>query len=169
MNKETIEVLIRRFIYSLEFLYESIGSIDEALLVHQPHGFRNHPIWTLGHLAYSCQATAELFGVPNWLPTGWGATFGTGSSPNNVLENYPTRLELIEKLSSSSDKLMLEIRSCPLSYFSQPLPEKKFLLHLPTIGDASMQILVGHTSYHVGQVSVWKRMMNLPSQSRPFL
>lgn len=169
MNKETIEVLIRRFIYSLEFLYDSIGSIDESLLVHQPHGFKNHPIWTLGHLAFSCQATAELFDVPNWLPSGWGSTFGTGSLPNDAVENYPTRLELIEKLSDSSDKLILQIRSCPLSYFSKLLPEKEFLMHLPTIGDACMQILIGHTSYHVGQVSVWIRMMNLPLQSRPFL
>ncbi len=54
-------------------------------------------------------------------------------------------------------------------HLKQPILDKRYHEFLPTVRDAIIQILVAHSSYHVGQVAIWRRKMNLAPADRCFL
>jgi uncharacterized damage-inducible protein DinB len=54
------------------------------------------------------------------------------------------------------------------SHLDEPFPVESYRVIFPTIRHALTQVLAGHTAYHIGQVTIWRRAMGLPSMGRSF-
>ena len=161
--------VLHSFSYSLDFLREQIADIDELQMVAQPNGMPNHPSWVLGHLTFSCQAIGGEIGVGAWLPTSWSQQFGTGSVPTPDASTYDAKDVAILSLADAERRITSAVKSLNDAKLDAPLPDEEYRHILPTIRHAVTQVLVAHTANHVGQLTIWRRMMGLPRTSRPFL
>jgi len=157
-----IDEMIYSFQRSRAFLEKSVADLQEREMVAQPAGLPNHATWTLGHVAFSCQGlTVELGGKP-WLPDDWEAPFGYGSKPSPEIASYPNRAEMLAFLADSSDRLQQALRAIDNAFLNksnESLPDESF----PTMGHLLLQVVVGHTAYHAGQLAVWRRAIGKPS------
>lgn len=162
----SIEPVLHSFTYSLGYLREQVEGISAEYMVRQPAGEPNHPAWTIGHLVFIAQAIGGVAGLKPWLDEGWVKVFGPGSTPG--ADAYPPKEELLAALADAEERLTAAIRGLDEATLDQPFPDPAFLAVFPTIRHAFTQVLVGHTSFHVGQMAVWRRAMGLPAMSRSF-
>jgi DinB superfamily len=164
----TMKTVLHSFAYALDFLREQVAEINEADMAVQPNGIMNHPAWTIGHLTAATHLLARTIGVPKWLPTEWVQTYRTGSSPVANASLYDSKNELLSKLREAQSKITQAIEQMDDSQLDQPFPAEAYRDVFPTIRHALTQVLVGHTAYHVSQITLWRKAMGLPPMKRSF-
>lgn len=148
-----IRELVRAFDYSLAYIQQSVADLADDELVAQPAGAPNHAMWTLGHISGSCQGVAEELGVRPWLPADWEATFGYGSTPSADRSRYPAKAEMVAQLADAASRLRETLLATDESVLDKPWPDEA----LPTLGQVLLQVVVAHTAYHAGQITLWRR------------
>jgi hypothetical protein len=107
-------------------------------------------------------------GLNPWLTSDWVKQFGTGSTPVEGKENYPSKQELLDALSDGQRRVTDRLIALGEQGLSAPLPDEQYRPIFPTIGHAVLHILTVHAAIHVGQVTVWRRAMSLGSLSETF-
>lgn len=161
--------VLHSFSYCLDYLDEQLDDVDNKDMVAQPNGIRNHPAWVVGHLAFSCQALGSEIGLESWLPKHWQSTFGTGSKPVADTRQYDGKSDLLRMLSESRQRIESAVERLTAIQLDQPLPDECARALLPTVRHAITHILIAHPANHIGQITLWRRAMGLPSITRPFL
>jgi uncharacterized damage-inducible protein DinB len=153
-----IPELVSCFDRSLAFIRDLVADLSDEEMILQPSGVPNHAAWTLGHVIHSCQAIAGELGVRPWLPDDWESHFGYGSSPDHVAASEHSRkAALLVALTDAGDRLRAALLQTDESRLKDPLPDEKAREILPTVGHALLQIVSAHTSFHAGQLAVWRR------------
>lgn len=164
----TMKAVLHSFGYCLDFVREVVEDIPEADMVKQPNGIVNHPAWVIGHLAYVCELLGSTLGLQRWLPNDWAKRYATGTVPVAEASLYESKSNALEILRDAEARIVQAVNAMDDSQLDQPFPDKAYHYVFPTIRHALTQILVGHTSYHIGQLPVWRRAMGLPRLSRSF-
>jgi hypothetical protein len=143
---------------SLAFMRGLVADLSDEDMLLQPPGAPNHAAWTLGHVIYSCQGIAEELGVAPWLPADWEEHFGYGSAPAPAAHSGGFgKAALLSSLADASDRLRAVLLATDECRLKDPLPDEKTREVLPTLGDAVLQIVAGHTAFHAGQLAAWRR------------
>ena len=163
-----MKTVLHSFAYALDYLREQVADLAAADMVAQPGGVANHPAWVVGHLAVTCQMLGEVVGVTPWLPEAWGRRFGTGGVPVADAGAYPSKEELLAALADAQARLARAVEGLGEAELDAPFPDPAYRDVFPTVRHALAQVMVGHASFHVGQVSVWRRAMGLPPMRRSF-
>lgn len=164
----TMKPVLHSFGYCLDFLREQVADVPPADMVAQPNGIMNHPAWVIGHLTHTCQQLGGAIGLPEWLPHDWAGRFGTGSVPVADANLYETKNDLLAKLRDAQSRITQTVEQLADTRLDEAFPDESYCDVFPSIGHALTQVLVGHTSNHIGQLSVWRRAMGLPPMGRPF-
>jgi hypothetical protein len=154
-----VSELIQVFDYILQFIEQSVADFSDQQMVEQPVNAPNHGAWTLGHVIFSCQGIAAELGAKQWLPEDWESRFGYGSTPSSDSSLYPEKSEMLSLLADAASRLRQTLRAADDSVLRRSLPDE----YLPTMGHLLIQVVVGHTAYHVGQLAVWRRAIGKPS------
>ena len=154
-----IPELVDVFEATVSFIEESVADLSEQEMVEQPSGAPNHATWTLGHLIYSCQAMATELGAEPLLSEDWESVFGYGSKPRPDLEAYPAKAELLSLLTDSATRLRETLLAADETLPDQAIPDETF----STWGRLLLQVIVGHTAYHAGQLAALRRALGKPS------
>lgn len=128
----------------------------------------NHPARTIGHLIFILQLLGGVVGIPEWLPVDWEKRFGSRSIPVSDATLYETKDNLLALLGDAEQRITLAVEMVDDSVLDQPFPDETYLEVFPTIRHAFIQVLIAHTAFHVGQISVWRRLMGLPPMQRSF-
>lgn len=160
--------VLQSFAYALDYLREQVDDVLPADMVAQSNGIANHPMWTLGHIAYSCQLLGGVAGLAPWLPADWVRRFGTGSQPEADVDAYPRKAEVLEVLADAQARLARAVEALSDAQLDQSFPDSALREVFPTVRHALTQVMVGHMAYHVGQLSVWRKAMGLPRMKRRF-
>ena len=164
----SIEPILHSFSYSLGYLREQVADLDDHQMERKPEGVPNHPAWTVGHLVFIAQAIGGVAGLEPWLEEEWVKLFGPGSSPIDDVSAYPSKSLLLAALDEAEEKLGKAIRELNDPELDKSFPDPSYADVFPTVRHAFTQVLVGHTGFHVGQIAVWRRGMNLPPMSRSY-
>lgn len=159
---------LHSFAYCLDFLREQVADVEDADMVAQPDGIKNHAAWVIGHLIYASQLVGRVVGVPQWLPSGWSKRYGTGSEPVADASQYESKQELLSRLDEAQAKLNAAVSELDEARLEEPFPQESYREVFPTIRHFLTQVLVGHTSNHIGQLSVWRHAVGLPPMKRGF-
>jgi hypothetical protein len=154
-----IAELIQTFDNTLTFITRCVDDLSEQQMVEQPPEVPNHATWTLGHMIFSCQGVAVELGVKPWLPDDWESRFGYGSTPVPDATHYPKKSEMLSLLSDASACLRDTLLAVDQSVLDRSLPDET----MPTMRHVLMQVVAGHSAYHAGQLSVWRRAIGMPS------
>lgn len=154
--------------YCLDYLGEQVADVAAADLAAQPPGVVNHPAWTIGHLALATEMLGGVLGVPARLPQDWARRHGAGSRPVPDAGAYAGRDEGLAALRDALARVHRAVGSLDEARLNAPFPDPAYRDVFPTLRHALTQVLVGHASFHVGQVAVWRRAMGLPGIGRSF-
>ena len=154
-----IPELVGTFDDSTAFIEKSVADLSDDEMVRQPVGVPNHAAWTLGHIIYSCQGIAVELGMEPWLPETWESDFGYGSKPLPDTGRYLTNAEMLKLFADSTCRLRQALLTADKSILGSRLPDDE----LPTMTHLLLQVVLGHTSYHVGQLAVWRRAIGKES------
>lgn len=138
-----------------------IGDIPDERMAEQPMPGVNHPTWILGHLAWSTDRGRWVLGLEPELPTEWTTLFGFGSKPSADRGDYPPRDELIRAFERGFERLRDQAGSATTEQLAQPSPIPRTKDQLPTMKDAIAFLLTGHPGVHLGQLSMWRRMIGM--------
>lgn len=142
---------------TVAFIRDQVADLSDEEMVLQPTGFPNHAAWTLGHVIYSCQAIAGELGLKSSLPDDWESQFGYGSTPNPLVSERSRKTALLSALEEASQRLRSALLETDEGNLADPLPDESDREILPTKGHVLLQVVVGHTSYHAGQLASWRR------------
>lgn len=164
----SMQSVLHSFAYCLDYLREQVADVDDADMVAQPNGIKNHPAWVIGHLAGSCQLLGGEIGLPPWLPNDWAKRFGTGSVPTTDVRAYETKDAALARLADAQARTTAAVSRLNDSQLDQPLPDEAHRAIFPTVRHALTHVLVGHTANHIGQLTLWRKAMGLPRLARSF-
>lgn len=156
-----IQEILNSYSLCLDHVRRLVVDLTDEQMVVQPGNIKNHPAWNLGHLIYSAQMIGGEIGIQPWLLSEWERLFKTGSIPVANQAIYPKKAELLEALTEAQNRLTHRLSEMNETDLAQPLPDVRYRNIFPSIGHAVLHILTIHTSYHVGQISAWRRAMNL--------
>jgi hypothetical protein len=163
-----MQPVLHSFAYCLDYVRDQVADVAEADRVAQPGGIRNHPAWLVGHLAYSCQMLGGVVGVPGWLPDDWAVRYGTGSVPVADAGRYEPKDRALAILADARVRITRAVEGLSESRLDEPFPDPAYRPIFPTVRHALTHVLVGHTAYHIGQLSIWVKAMGLKPLGRPF-
>jgi DinB superfamily len=160
--------VLHSFAYCLDFLCEQVADVAAPDWVAQPGGMVNHPAWTVGHLIFIWQQLGGVVGLAEWLPDNWEKRFGSGSRPVADASLYEPKEKLLAMLGDARQRITQAVERLEDALLDEPFPEATYLDVFPTIRHALTQVLVAHTAFHIGQVSVWRSALGLPAMPRSF-
>lgn len=152
-----IPELVVSFDRTIAFMIEQVADLSDEEIILQPPGVPNHAAWTLGHIIHSCEAIAGELGVKPWLSEDWESYFGYGSSPNEVTALHFSKAALLASLAEAGDRLRSALLAADENRLCEPLPDENVRKILSTLGHALLQVVSAHTSFHAGQLAVWRR------------
>jgi hypothetical protein len=140
------------------------SDIDDAKLTDLPAPGVNHPAWLLTHLAVCTDYAARLLGAPTRCPREWHQRCGPGSRVTADRGVYASKPELLaaleaghgcvsEAVGRATEEVLLRPHGVELAFVKTTFP---------TVGDLLAHLMTTHTGFHLGQLSMWRRMMGLP-------
>lgn len=141
-------------------LSQQLNGFEDADLVKQPGGVKNHAIWSLGHITVSTNSILALLGQEKFQPViVWEKLFGGGSQPSDDRSAYPSLKELMSGLNEVLNRVEKAYLSASSEVLRSPTKVDWLAKMCPTTGSAVVFLLTAHLSEHIGQVSAWRRAM----------
>ncbi|HQX49608.1 MAG TPA: hypothetical protein PLY87_07530 [Planctomycetaceae bacterium] len=125
----------------------------------------NHPAFVYGHLSlYGPRILSELGQPGPVVPEGFQAIFSKDAKcvddSNGTV--YPEMAKVTQAFFDGYKAALPALRSLPDSAFQAENPMSGRMTELfPTLGSLHAFYCGGHMMIHLGQVSAWRRMMNL--------
>ena len=165
-----IPEIVNCFELRVEDIKHLVKDLDDELMIEMPAPEMDHPAWIIGHLTYTIQETGKQVGMSPWLPKHWSGLFVKDANINNNPDTYPNKEKLMKELESGEKHIITSLNKLKESQLVNTADKKKssriyptiFAENGPTVGHLILNTLVGHFSIHVGQLSAWRRAMNLP-------
>ena len=139
-----------------------VGDLADLRLAEQPLPGINHPAWVLGHLAWTADRGLKMLGGSETLPLEWQALFARGTTPSSSRASYASKDDLLRAVEHSYDQLRQKAAAASAEQLSQPNTVGLSKETLPTLKDLLTFVLTGHMGVHLGQISTWRRMIDLP-------
>lgn len=130
-----------------------------------PHPTMNHPAFCIGHLSIYPNRLLELVGKSELVSTREGFTemFAAGVDCVPNTGQYPDKQTICDYYFDRHATLIKALENIDESVLAQPNPaEGRFREIAPTIGAAVGFLLTAHAGVHLGQLSAWRRAVNLP-------
>ncbi len=147
--------------WSAETIERLVSDIANDQFSVQPVKAINHPAWLLGHVSiYNDIIAALLRDDPFDDP--WEQPCGKNSHPVADRSSYPSKDEIITRFSSGVAFACEAIESAPVEVWSAPLKHPTWGKQFETISPAVTFLATTHLALHVGQLSGWRRAMQLP-------
>lgn len=138
------------------------ADIADADMAVQPLPGTNPPAWILAHLAYAGDGLVGLLGGEKQTDAEWAAKFGRDSKISGDRSDYPTRDELLRLFRETHARGRELAATVDSERLQRPNPNSRMREWLPTTGEMCAFLLTGHLSFHLGQLSAWRRMRGLP-------
>jgi len=134
-----------------------VADIPEDRLNERAPGNGHPPVWVLGHLVVVAEMGLQIFGQrPEHLH--WFKIFGPGSSDDVPDAESYKKAELLDCIVSSYPRLCEAARNADPERLGQP--HGVALLEgtpIATFGQLTSHILTSHLSFHLAQLSAWRR------------
>lgn len=128
----------------------------------------NHPVFVYGHLSLYISRILGLVGLPveRWeKPAGWEELFNAGVECKDDAAGtlYP-ELETVSSFFINGQKHLLKVLpEVNDEVFAQINPSEASRERMPNVGGVVNLLAGPHATYHLGQISAWRRFQGLGS------
>ena len=130
-------------------------------MADQPKGLPNHPAWTLGHLAYTCDFGASVLGMEKSFSEKWMELYQRGSTPLADRQRYLSKKELMEMLEQQHKKLSVAIGNTDPKMLAEPPADENLRQRFANRGGFIFFLMTAHMGMHIGQLADWRRAMGM--------
>ncbi len=154
--------VIHNVAFGLPYVKMLVADIEADAMCRQVGGIRNHPAWTLGHMATALDFAAQMLELPSEVPEEWTPLCGRGSTPTEDASQYPSKEEFLAVLDREQGRILDALQKLDSGALAQPTPDEEFRELMPTLGDALVFILAMHQAIHVGELCAWRQAAGLP-------
>ena len=153
--------LIFSYRWNMETMQKLVSDVDDSQMTAQKVEGINHPAWLLGHVSIYNPVIAALlrgesFGDP------WGEPCGKNSSPVADRSQYPSKDAIIERLVVGYRDAVAAMESADPKAWTAPFEHPTWGKQFATVAPAVTFIATTHFALHLGQLSGWRRTMQLP-------
>lgn len=153
--------LLFSYRWGVDTFAKLVGDVPDADFAAQPIEGINHPAWLLGHVGtYHEVIVALLRGEPFDNP--WDAPCGKNSSPVADRSAYPSKEQILRRHHAGAAEAYAAIESSPAEAWTKPLEHPSWGKQFETVAPAVVFLATTHQALHLGQLSGWRRAMNLP-------
>lgn len=154
--------IVRRYAEGL------LKGINPADFGKKPKGIDfSTPAFNYGHLSIYPERVLEMIGRPELMRKDekWTELFAAGKpcQDDPAATIYPPMDEIVRRFNERYEAAVKAVREAPDEVFYKPNPNEKMRDMIPTAGGVVAFMLDGHIHNHLGQVSVWRRIMGLGS------
>lgn len=163
-----IERIINQYDFNMAYARHLVEDLCHDQMVAKPYaGFENHPAFTLGHLVTGSAMTISDLGGDSDIPDGWSELFGRMGPgdprlPSENTDDYPLKSELLSELDKQHERLKTLLKETPETKLTDVIPWR-FSSYMPSLMDVVIFMCINHEAMHLGQLSAWRRAMNLPT------
>ena len=154
--------ILHNYAFGVPFVKMLVADIAEDQMCRQPGGLKNHPAWTLGHMALATGFTGTLLGLESKVPAEWNELCGRGSTPTDDRAKYPGKEEMLSALETEHARVVDAFQKVDPGMLAQRTPDEELGELMPTLGDALVFMMSVHQAIHVGQLVAWRQLMGLP-------
>ena len=145
---------------SRDFLLGLLRSLSDEHLAARAGGAGNHALWIMGHIAQSDDAIVSAFtNKPSCLPDGHGALFAAKTSVSDNADDYPSRDELLERMTNARERVIRWVKSLDDQSALQKSPEQLAAFAANPI--AAAHGVSQHEFMHAGQVATIRASLSL--------
>tara|TARA_R110002095_G_scaffold189660_1_gene167331 strand:- start:49922 stop:50431 length:510 start_codon:yes stop_codon:yes gene_type:complete len=142
------------------FLLGLLTSLSDEQLAARAGGAGNHALWIMGHIAQSDDAVVSAFtNEPSCLPDGHDALFAAKTSVSDNATDYPSRDELLERMTNARERVVGWVKSLDDQSSLQASPEQLAAFAPNPIAAAHGVSL--HEFMHAGQVATIRASLGL--------
>ena len=143
------------------FLLGLLETLTEEQLTARAGGTGNHALWIMGHLALADDIFVSAFRQePSCLPEDHAKMFGPGSTPQEDAGAYPSREELLARLTTARERLLAWVKTLEGELAWQTTPEELSKIAPDAISAA--YTLSKHEFMHIGQLTSIRANLGLP-------
>lgn len=163
-----LQYIIHQYDFNLLFAQHLVADLSEDQMTIIPGpGLVNHPAFTLGHLVSGSALMAEDLGGTFSMPEGWKELFlrrgpGDPTMPDDDAALYPPKQQLLDELQRKHELVKQLMQEATPQKLQDPV-DWRFGRYMPTMYDLLVFMCISHESMHLGQLSAWRRAMDLPS------
>lgn len=151
------EIKLNRF--QIDYFGKVMKDIPDDKINDRAGGAGHPPLWILGHLAICAELGQAMLGGemkhPAWLPL-----FGPASSDDVSNSDNYTKEEFTSHIVAEYPRLCEMLTAAPEERMNAPHGVE--LLEgtlIETVGDLQAHLLTTHFSFHLAQLSGWRRAM----------
>ena len=160
--------LLSMYQYTLDQARQLVGDVPGERFAEMPHEGAKHPGWVLGHLCLASgmgAATLDpdpaqrdgICGVPeSWMQSCMHA-------PTSERRAYGAKDELLAHLERTHELMATRLRKSSDALLAEPFPNPDYRGFWPTIGHGAFYLMAYHEGYHLGQLSMWRRALEMPA------
>jgi uncharacterized damage-inducible protein DinB len=141
---------------------KSFADIPEEQMKAQPAPGMNPPAWILGHIVTTLAVVPKVIANVSIVPKEYLIWFGPTSKLESLPAELPTKEKLLNLLSAVQESILVEIPKLTDEDLAKPNALKFMTQELPTQRDILENLLLTHTMLHYGQLTVWRRLTQLP-------
>jgi hypothetical protein len=149
--------------FNLTFAKKCVEDLSDDQMCQQPKPGMNHAAWILGHLSLERVFLKNLLNLDHAPPAGWEDLFMPGTKPVAEPGKYPPKSELIARLEETHALVEQAFAKVSDADFDRATPNERMRAFFPKVGDVVVGLMVGHSGFHIGQLSAWRRAMGLKS------
>lgn len=154
------DALCRLYAFNQHYCHSLLSDVPEEKMAFQPSPGINTSAWILGHLAICTDFAARILGGPIACPRDWHQRFGPGSTPGASAEPAPPMRELVAAYDAGHERVTSLLPGADSAALAQP-HNVDILSGTPirTVGELLAHLMTTHESMHLGQLSMWRRLM----------
>jgi len=154
--------LLKLYDQTLDQARKLTADLPAEKWTYQPAPQTNHATWVIGHLAHTSDYMAYLLGDTLRSPESWNNLFGYHSEPVSDASVYPTPKEVWAAFEDAHKHLTERVKQAPDSIWDKTPIDPSLVQYFPTNGGFALLVLGSHESFHLGQLSAWRRVQGLP-------
>ena len=123
----------------------------------------NHPAFVLGHISYYAGICVEMLGGKIEFESDEAALFQMKVECTDDADSYPDKTTLLARFKERCETSAAFIESCGDEVLEQSAKDTPFAGRFETLGQVASFMLMGHPSFHLGQISAWRRVAGMGS------
>lgn len=139
-----------------------VGDLSAAQFLGQPVPGRviNHPAWILCHLNVYGETVVRVL-RSEAVEDPLGKPFARGSKVTHGPGDYPEPSAIVGEFTRLHEKAGAALDAATDALFASPVAIERLRPVAPTVGELLAMLMVKHESFHLGQLSAWRRAMGL--------
>ena len=153
--------IVYAYRWAAETMQHLVSDVTDEQFTAQPIEAINHPAWLFGHVSiYNGVIVALLKGESFDNP--WDAPCGKNSQPTADRSAYPPKDEILARFASGVEAACEVIATATPDAWSKTLQHSTWGKQFEAVAPAVTFLATSHLALHLGQLSGWRRAMELP-------